>query len=261
MTALDRLGAELELALTVADTADRITRPAFEARSFTTEHKADRSEVTEIDRGTEQAIVAALTEARPHHSIYGEEFGVVGDQSSDWQWVIDPIDGTSNFVRGVPIWATLVALVHRHEGPVLGVISAPSLGRRWWSARDTGAFADGRVMRVSSTNTLDRAQVSVTFNAGWDRLGLTDRLVRLQQESYRARGYGDFWQHMLVAEGAVDIAVDAVGLAPYDNAAVQAIVEAAGGRHTDRFGDRDYTSDTAISTNGILHDEVIGRLC
>jgi histidinol-phosphatase len=261
MTSLDRLSSELELALSIADVADHITQPAFESRSFTTERKHDHSEVTEIDRGTEKAIVSSLTEARPQHSVFGEEFGVVGDETSDWQWVIDPIDGTSNFVRGVPIWATLIALVHRHEGPVMGVVSAPSLGRRWWSARGSGAFADGRGMRVSNTSSIDQAQVSVTFNSGWERLGLTDRLVQLQHDSYRSRGYGDFWQHMLVAEGAVDIAIDAVGLAPYDNAAVQAVVEEAGGRHTDRSGTRDYTSNTAISSNGILHDEVIRRLC
>ena len=261
MSSVGDLSADLELAITAADLADRITKVAFESRAFTTERKHDQSEVTEIDRGAEQAIVSTIVAGRPHHSVYGEEFGVVGDESSEWQWVIDPIDGTSNFVRGVPVWATLIALVHRELGPVVGVVSAPSLGRRWWSSRGAGAFADGRSIRVSDTQSIARAQLSVTFNAGWDRLGLTDRLVRLQQESYRSRGFGDFWQHMLVAEGAIDVAIDAVGLAPYDNAAVQAVVEEAGGRHTNRSGSRDYTSDTAISSNGLLHDEVIARLC
>jgi histidinol-phosphatase len=160
----------------------------------------------------------------------------------------------------VPVWATLIALVHDVDGPVLGVVSAPSLGRRWWGAVGVGAYVDGRPISVSDTSELSEAQVSVTFNSGWDTVGKTADLVRLQQSAYRARGYGDFWQHMLVAEGAVDIAVDAIGLAPYDNAAVQAVVEAAGGRHTDRFGNRDYTQNSAISTNGHLHDTVMGIL-
>jgi histidinol-phosphatase len=115
-------------------------------------------------------------------------------------------------------------------------------------------------MKVSEVSSISEAQISVTFNAGWDHIGGTAQLVALQQRAYRARGYGDFWQHMLVAEGAVDIAIDAIGLAPYDNAAVQAVVEIAGGRHTDRFGVRDYEQNSAISTNGRLHDDVITSL-
>lgn len=255
------LARELVLGLTLADLADEITLPAFSSRAFTSSRKADRSEVTEIDRGTEAAIVARLTDERPEHAIFGEEHGSGGDASSPWRWVIDPIDGTSNFVRGVPVWATLIALTHVDHGPLVGVVSAPALGRRWWSSADGGAFANGHPIRVADTDSIADAQVSVTFNEGWDRLGLTDRLVTLQQQSYRARGYGDFWQHMLVAEGAIDVAIDAIGLAPYDIAAVQAVVEAAGGRLTDRTGLRTFESDSAVSTNGRLHDEVIARLC
>jgi histidinol-phosphatase len=159
------------------------------------------------------------------------------------------------------VWATLIALTHVDRGPVVGVVSAPALGRRWWASADQGAFANGHPIRVADTANIADAQVSVTFNAGWDRLGLTPRLVELQQQSYRARGYGDFWQHMLVAEGAIDVAIDAIGLAPYDIAAVQAVVEAAGGRLTDRTGVRTFENDSAVSTNGRLHDEVIARLC
>lgn len=254
------LGRELDLALTVADLADRITAPAFERRSFTVEHKSDLTEVTEIDRLTETAVVDALRAARPGHGVFGEEHGRAGDDDAEWQWVVDPIDGTTNFVRGVPVWATLIALVHLHDGPVVGVVSAPALGRRWWSARGVGAFADGRPISVSRTTDIAEAHVSVTFNEGWERLGLVPRLVELQNSARRARGFGDFWQHMLVAEGAIDVAVDAIGLGAYDNAAIQIIVEEAGGRHTDRFGTRDFRQDSAVSTNGLLHTSVIESL-
>ena len=255
------LARELSLGLALADLADAITLPAFEARAFSVSRKADKSEVTEIDRGAEAAIVDRLVADRPDHAVFGEEHGTRGSSASPWRWVIDPIDGTSNFVRGVPVWATLIALTHVDRGPVVGVVSAPALGRRWWSSTDEGAFANGHRIRVADTSRIADAQVSVTFNAGWDRLGLTSRLVELQKQSYRARGYGDFWQHMLVAEGAIDVAIDAIGLAPYDIAAVQAVVEAAGGRLTDRTGVRTFENDSAVSSNGRLHDEVIARLC
>jgi len=260
MTAPDDLSDELALAIRVADAADAISLPYFEKRTFTLSRKADSSEVTEADRNTETTITELLANERPRHAIYGEEHGTIGDPDSAWTWVIDPIDGTSNFVRGVPVWATLIALVHREQGPILGVVSAPAMGRRWWGGLGLGAFANGRPVRVSNVDNVSEAQVSVTFNKGWDDAGRTNDLVRLQQSAYRARGYGDFWQHMLVAEGAVDIAVDAIGLAPYDNAAVQAVVEAAGGTHTDRFGRRDYTSNSAISSTGRLHTAVVGIL-
>lgn len=256
----DHLDDELVLALALADLADSITLPPFESRSFTTSRKVDRSEVTEIDRGCEASLVERLLEARPHHAIFGEEHGTGGDSSSPWTWIIDPIDGTSNFVRGVPVWGTLIALSHSDRGPVVGVVSAPALGRRWWSTPGR-AFANGRPIAVSDTSRLSDAHVSVIMNDGWDRLGLTSQLVMLQRDAYRARGFGDFWQHMLVAEGVIDVAVDAIGLQPYDVAAVQAIVEAAGGRLTDRSGVRTFESDSAVSTNGALHDEVIARLC
>jgi histidinol-phosphatase len=256
---LDLVG-ELALALELADVADAITLPTYERRSFTVDWKANRTEVTEADRGTEAALSARLLTARPHHAQFGEEHGTAGDVASPWRWVIDPIDGTSNFVRGVPVWATLIALTHRDRGPVVGVVSAPAMGRRWWAAAGSGAHSDGRRLHVSTVADLAEAQVSVTFNDGWDRLGKTDALVRLQQDAYRARGYGDFWQHMLVAEGAVDVAVDAIGLGPYDIAAVMAVVEQAGGRMTDRSGMRTFEHDSAVSSNGLLHDEVIARL-
>ncbi len=261
------LDLELRLALELADLADAETYHRYQARAFTVDRKADRSEVTEADRGAETAISTRIAEARPDHGLFGEEHGRTGDPASAWQWIVDPVDGTSNFVRGIPVWATLIALTYADE-VVVGVVSAPALARRWWAARGRGAFcaplgredATTQRLQVSSIDDLADAQVCVTFSPGWDDLGLTGDLVALQQASYRARGFGDFWQHMLVAEGAVDIAVDAIGLQPYDLAAVQIIVEEAGGTFTDRLGRRTYEADSAIATNAILHDEVINRL-
>jgi histidinol-phosphatase len=254
------LSSDLELGLRLADLADSITLPPFESRAFTLSRKADRTEVTEIDRGCEAALVELLLAERPQHAIFGEEHGAGGDASSPWTWVIDPIDGTSNFVRGVPVWGTLVSLVHADHGPVLGVVSAPALNRRWWSTPGR-AFANGRRIAVSDTSRLSDAHVSVVMNEGWHELGLTDQLVMLQRDAHRTRGFGDFWQHMLVAEGVIDVAVDAIGLEPYDIAAVQAVVEAAGGRLTDRCGVRTLSTGSAVSSNGALHDEVVARLC
>jgi histidinol-phosphatase len=250
------LAADLDLARRAAALADEITLPYFERRSFNLSWKENRTEVTEADRQSELAISTMILAERPEDGLLGEEHGIVGDADSAWRWVIDPIDGTSNFVRGIPVWATLVALTHVDAGPVIGVVSAPALGKRWWAGRGLGAWADGRPCRVSSVGVLAEAQVCVTFSPGWDQIGLTAELVKLQQRAYRARGFGDFWQHMLVAEGAVDLAIDAVGLAPYDLAAVMVVVEEAGGTFTDRHGQRTYTSDSAVSSNGLLHQHI-----
>ncbi|MDP2291223.1 MAG: inositol monophosphatase family protein [Actinomycetota bacterium] len=245
--------AELQFALHLADLASAISMPHYVNRSFNLDWKANRTEVTEADREAELAISRHVIAERPHHGLFGEEHGLVGDVDSPWRWIIDPIDGTSNFVRGIPVWASLVALTHVDHGALVGVVSAPAMGRKWWAAKGLGAYADGMQCKVSSVAAIDEAQVSVTFSSGWDDLGLTDALVQLQQQAYRARGFGDFWQHMLVAEGAVDLAIDAVGLQPYDLAAVMVIVEEAGGTFTDRHGARTFTSDTAVSSNGLLH--------
>ena len=251
--------ADLELALELADAADAITGPAFESRRFAVERKSDGSEVTAVDRAAETAIAERLAVARPDHGLFGEEFGRAGE-GSPWQWIVDPIDGTSGFVRGIPVWATLVALTHVEHGVVVAAVSAPALGARWWAARGAGTFVDGRRCHVSPVDRLSDAQVSVTFSSGWDDLGLTPALVELAGEARRVRGFGDFWQHALVAEGALDVAIDAVGVAPYDIAAVRLLVEEAGGLLTDRHGVPTHDRGTAISTNGHLHAEVLRRL-
>jgi histidinol-phosphatase len=255
---MTELADELELAIELADLADGFTLPRFELQDFTLGWKDDRTEVTEADRGCEALLADHVAGARRHHGFFGEEHGLRGDQASPWRWIVDPIDGTSGFVRGIPVWGSLIALLHGDD-PVVAVISAPALGRRWWATRGGGTFADGRPCRVSDVADLEDAQISVTFSAGWDALGLTGELVALLQGARRARGFGDFWQHCLVAEGALDVAVDAIGLGLYDVVAPRLIVEEAGGRFTDRFGSR-APADHAISTNGALHDAVLAHL-
>jgi histidinol-phosphatase len=256
----DGIAAELAFALSLADTADAFTLPRFEQADFTLGWKNDRTEVTEADRGAEALLAERVLTERPGHGFFGEEHGSQGPADSPWRWIVDPIDGTSGFVRGIPVWATLIALTHTERGVVVGVASAPALRRRWWAGRRLGAFADGRPCRVSDVSDLAGAQVSVTLDPGWTELGLTDALVDIAGEARRARGFGDFWQHCLVAEGALDLAIDAVGVAPHDIAAVSIIVEEAGGRFTDRFGTPTHEHPTAISSNGILHDRVVSRL-
>jgi histidinol-phosphatase len=251
---------ELAFALRLADVADTLTLPFYERRAFTVDRKADRSEVTEADRQTETALREMVADTFADHGFLGEEAGVSGNLASPWRWIVDPIDGTSNFVRGIPVWATLIALTHAEHGPVVGVVSAPAMQRRWAAAVGLGATVNGLPIRVSTINDLTDAQVCVTFSTGWDAVGLTSNLVQLQQAAYRARGFGDFWQHMLVAEGAMEIAVDAIGVQPYDLAAVQVVVEQAGGKFTDRLGVRTYEANSAVSSNGLLHAEAISRI-
>ena len=258
------LESDLDLALRVAAIADGVSLSGFLSRSFGVTRKADNSEVTEIDRATEQAIVKVFTAERPNYGVFGEEYGVSGPSNAEFQWVIDPIDGTTNFVRGVPVWATLIALVHNGV-PVLGVVSAPAMGFRWWATAGGGAFfsnagRDAAHIYVSKTKTIAEAHISTTPNAGWQAVGGIPKLVQLQTDALRARGFGDFWQHMLVAQGAIDIAVDVIGLQPYDNAAIYPIVQEAGGAITNRFGVADWRADSSISSNGILHSETITRL-
>jgi histidinol-phosphatase len=253
------LGEILKTAQTAANAADLVSLAGFTGRQFTVSRKADNSEVTEIDRNTETAITSVLRDATPGFGIYGEEHGISGPTDAKYTWVIDPIDGTTNFVRGVPVWGSLIALVH-NEVPVLSVVSAPALGMRWWASVGDGAYFNGTRIYVSTVNELSEAHVSTTPNAGWEKVGGMPALQQLQVDALRSRGFGDFWQHMLVAQGAIDIAIDAIGLAPYDNAAIYPIVQEAGGRITDRFGNVDWRANSSVSSNGFLHQRVITRL-
>ena len=249
----------LDTALRAANAADLVSLAGFTGREFTVSRKADNSEVTEIDRNTETAITSVLRDATPGFGIYGEEHGISGPTDAEYTWVIDPIDGTTNFVRGVPVWGSLIALVH-NEVPVLSVVSAPALGMRWWASVGDGAYFNGTRIYVSTVKDLAEAHVSTTPNKGWEKVGGLLALQQLQVDALRSRGFGDFWQHMLVAQGAIDIAIDAIGLAPYDNAALYPIVQEAGGTITDRHGNVDWRANSSVSSNGLLHRTVLDRL-
>jgi histidinol-phosphatase len=201
--------------------------------------------VTEADRAVEAAIVARLERERPGDAVLGEEHGSRGEGRR--RWIVDPIDGTRNYSRGVPVWATLVAL--EADGALeLGVVSAPALGRRWWAARGVGAFADGAPVRVSRIPRVEDAVLC---------FALEQPLPELARRCWHPRAYGDFWAHMLVAEGAVDGAIDAVGVNLWDLAAVQVVVEEAGGRFSDAAGVARADGGTGISSNGLLHEELL----
>jgi histidinol-phosphatase len=238
------MSPDLELALRLADAADAISLPLFDT-GLVVERKPDSTPVTQADRAVEAELRGLLADTRPDDGVLGEEHGRSG--SEERRWVIDPIDGTRNYVRGIPVWATLVALV---EGGAarLGVVSAPALGRRWWAERGQGSFADGRRIRVSSVARLEDAVLCVAPE---------DDVPGLAREAWHVRGFGDFWAHMLVAEGRVDGAFDAIGVSEWDLAAVQPIVEEAGGRFSDFAGASRVDGGTAISSNGLLHDRLL----
>jgi histidinol-phosphatase len=249
------VNADLQLALELADLADAITLPRFRARDLRVDTKADHTPVTEADRGAEAALRERLAAARPHHAVLGEEEGLMGPAGASNRWVLDPIDGTANYVRGVPIWATLIGLMDGAD-VVVGVVSAPALGRRWWAARGEGAFADGEPIHVSDVATLAAAHLAHSGVGTFYEYGHGDTLVDLTRRVWRSRGLGDFWMHCLVAEGAFDIAVEPV-VSLWDLAAVAVIVEEAGGRFTDLSGAPGPAGGSALSTNGHLHDELL----
>jgi histidinol-phosphatase len=240
----------------LADVADAMTLARFRDRELVVTTKPDLTPVTEADRTVEQALRERITAARPAHGIVGEEFGTEGGTA--WRWILDPIDGTKNYVRGIPIWATCIALQQEDE-VVVGVVSAPALGRRWWAARGEGAFADGQPIRVSAVADLADAQLSYDSVVGWEPHGLGERFLGLGRRCWRTRGLGDFWSHVLVAEGAVDVAAEPE-VSVWDVAAIQVIVEEAGGRFTDLSGAARPDGGSAVSTNGLLHDEVLAAL-
>lgn len=249
------MGPDLALAVKAADVADRITLSYFRRPSLAVETKADLSPVTEADRGAEAAVRDLIGRERPGDAVIGEEMGSTGTSSR--RWVLDPIDGTANFVRGVPVWATLIAL--EVEGEIeVGMVSAPALGRRWWAERGHGAFAaapgdGGSPIRVSRVADLADAALSNGCLSHYTDPG---PVVRLAQKVGRDRGFGDFWSHMLVAEGCCDIGLDPI-VSVWDVAPLQVIVEEAGGKFTDFRGQRRLDGGSAISSNGLLHEDVV----
>jgi histidinol-phosphatase len=247
---------DLSFALGLADLADAITTERFQADDLVVETKPDLSPVTEADRAVEQALRKRIGEERPGHRVVGEEFGA--DDPGGPRWILDPIDGTKNYLRGLPVWATLIAL--EREGRVeVGVVSAPALARRWWATRGQGAFVNGRRIRVSKVADLSDAVLSYASLTSWERHGLGGQFLTLARSCWRTRGFGDFWSHMLVAEGAADLAVEPE-VELWDLAAPQVIVEEAGGRFTDLGGTPTPAGGSVVSTNGLLHDRVLATL-
>jgi histidinol-phosphatase len=237
---------ELGFALRAADLADAIALPRFRALDLSVETKLDLSPVTDADRAVERAFRELVAAERPGEAVFGEEEGGSADAV---RWIVDPIDGTRNFSRGIPIWAFLLAL-ERDGELVVAVVSAPALGRRWWATRGGGARADGTPVHVSRVERLEHATIAATSARD---------LGSLEPEVWHARGLGDFWQHVLVAEGSLDAAVDQQ-LQLWDYAAVQLLVEEAGGRMTGFDGGPPRPGEQLVSSNGRLHATVLESL-
>jgi histidinol-phosphatase len=253
--------ADLALALELASAADEITTRRFRAVDLAVRSKPDLTPVSDADTAVESMLRERLASVRPQDAVLGEEYGVTGDAPR--RWIVDPIDGTKNFVRGAPVWATLLAL--EVDGQVVvGVASAPAMGRRWWAARGSGAWTayDGeepRRLAVSAVSTLDDAFLSYSSLTGWAESNRLDALIDLTRTVWRTRAFGDFWSHLLVAEGAVDIACEPE-VSLWDLAALQPIVEEAGGRFTDLSGVDGADGGSVVCSNGLLHDDVLAAL-
>jgi histidinol-phosphatase len=252
---------DLELATRLADAADAITTTRFRALDLTFERKPDRTPVTDADTAVEDTLRAILSNQRPGDTVAGEERGGAATEEGR-TWVIDPIDGTKNFLRGVPVWATLIALVEDGTA-VVGMISAPLLGRRWWASTGDGAWlrdaAGERRIAVSAVSSLSDAYLSTTDLNTWTEYHSRERYLALVEACWESRAFGDFWQHCLVAEGALDVAAEAI-VNPWDVAAAQVLVAEAGGRFSDLSGKPRFDGGSALSTNGLLHDEALGVL-
>jgi histidinol-phosphatase len=234
---------DLRLALTLAGVADEITMRYFQSATLSVRTKSDRTPVSEADEAVERMIRSMLAVERPDDGIVGEEFGTVGrGHSCPRTWIIDPIDATKNYVRGIPVFATLIAL-----DDAVGVVSAPALGRRWWAVRGEGAFCNGRRLHVSNVAEFENAQADLPFG------------TEITRQCGRVRCFGDFWQHMLVAEGAIEIAFDPV-VSWWDMAPILVIVEEAGGRFTNLAGEARADGGSGVSTNGLLHNAVLAEL-
>ncbi|MDQ1626989.1 MAG: histidinol-phosphatase [Actinomycetota bacterium] len=252
---------DLRLAHVLADAADAQTMARFKAQDLRVETKPDLTPVTDADRDVEEAIRSTLSRARPRDAVTGEEFGATGHGPR--RWIVDPIDGTKNFVRGVPVWATLIALMDGDD-VVAGLVSAPSLHRRWWAALGSGAYTGNSLSsasRMAVSRVADLAHASLSFSSlgGWAARDREEAFLSLNHSVWRSRGFGDFWSYMLLAEGAVDIAAEPE-VALHDLAATAVIVTEAGGRFTDLSGNDGPAGGSAVATNGLLHDLVLARL-
>ena len=250
---------DLTLAIELADVADEISMRRFRASDLRVQTKPDRTPVTETDHAVEEAVRERLAAARPDDEVLGEELGVSGPLGAR-RWVIDPIDGTASYIRGVPTWSTLIGLQQDGEERV-GVVSMPAIGRRWWAGVGGGAFGNGRRVQVSRVAELADAQLCWSGIESWDEIGRADAILELLRRGWRTRGIGDAWQYMLVAEGAAEVALDPV-VSLWDLVAIKVIVEEAGGRFTDLGGVPTAGGGDALATNGLVHDAalaIVGR--
>lgn len=252
---------DLRLAHVLADQADAITMARFRAADLQVSSKPDLTPVTDADTAVEDALRTSLSRTRPRDAVHGEE-----REDSGWgprRWVIDPIDGTANYVRGVPVWATLIGLMVGDE-VVAGVVSAPALGRRWWASAGGGAFTGRSLLHatgchVSAVGEIEDAFLSYSSLDGWVECGRGQEFVDLLRDCWRTRAFGDFFSYMLVAEGAVDLAAEPE-LALHDMAAVSIVVTEAGGCFTNLDGEPGVKGPGAIATNAVLHHDVVERL-
>jgi histidinol-phosphatase len=256
------LGDDLTLALELADVADSITRARFRAEDLVIETKPDMTPVSEADTAVEHALRERLATARPADSVVGEEYGASTTPDGDRRWIIDPIDGTKNYVRGIPVWGTLLAL-EEGERLTIGVASAPALQRRWWASRGDGAFvavdgenAAAQRLAVSAVAELADAELCPGGLEEWRDIGRLDALLELGRSCWRTRGFGDFWIYMLVAEGVAEIGCEPI-VSLWDLAAPKVIVEEAGGTFTDLAGRPTAEGGDALATNGLLHAEAL----
>ena len=252
---------DLRLAHVLADDADSLSTSRFQALDLHVVTKPDLTPVTDADQSVEDGIRRTLSRARPRDAVLGEEQGSTGH--SQRQWIVDPIDGTKNFVRGVPVWATLIALMIDDE-VVVGVVSAPKLQRRWWASKDSGAWSGRSLLRatechVSDVSRLDDASLSYSSLSGWEEHDRLEAFLALSRRVWRTRAYGDFWSYMLLAEGAVDIAAEPE-LALHDMAALDVIVREAGGVFGSLAGVPGPLGGSALASNGRLHDQALAFL-
>jgi histidinol-phosphatase len=256
---------DLRLAHVLADAADAATMARFKALDLKVDTKPDLTPVTEADKEAEELIRGQLGRARPRDAVLGEEYGSHGNGPR--RWIVDPIDGTKNYVRGVPVWATLIALVVRGEQGdegVVGVVSAPALGRRWWAAKGSGAYTGRSLssatrLHASRVSRLEDASFAYSSLSGWEDQGRLAGFLHLSRNCWRTRGYGDFWPYMMVAEGSVDMCAEPE-LSLWDMAANDVIVREAGGRFTSLDGVPGPFGGNAAASNGLLHEDLLGYL-
>lgn len=252
---------DLRLAHVLADAADDISLRRFRALDLNVDTKPDLTPVSDADRAVEEALRGILTRGRPRDAVLGEEYGLTGNSSRCW--VVDPIDGTKNYVRGAPVWATLVALLEGNR-PVVGLVSAPALNRRWWASHGSGTWSGRSLAKatrcaVSGVTKLPDASLSFSSLHGWEEKELLGPFLSLTRDVWRTRAYGDFWSHVMVAEGTVDIAAEPE-LSLWDAAPLPLLLEEAGGRATGLDGQPFVDGGTLVCTNANLHDAVLTQL-